>query len=64
MTTSAAYLDMPENFVFPQIVAEVNDLISQQDGAPAHFCAIVRSALDERFPGRWIGRGGLITWHP
>jgi hypothetical protein len=61
--TSAVYLDMPENFVFPQI-AEVDGLIFQQDGAPPHFGAIVRTALDERFPDRCIGRGGTINWPP
>jgi hypothetical protein len=57
--TSAVYLVMLENFVFPQI-AEVDGLIFQQDGAPPHIGAIVRTALDERFPGRWIGRGGRL----
>jgi hypothetical protein len=42
------------------IVAEVNGLNFQHDGAPAHFGAIVRTTLDERFPGPWIGRGGPI----
>lgn len=36
----------------------------QQDGAPAHFARQVRQHLDERFPGRWIGRGGPISWPP
>jgi hypothetical protein len=31
---------MLQNFVFWQIVAEVNGLFFQQDGAPAHFGAI------------------------
>jgi hypothetical protein len=48
--------------MFPQIVAEVDSLVLQQDGAPARFGAIVRTALDERFPGRWIGRGGPNNW--
>jgi hypothetical protein len=61
--TSAVYLDMLENFVFPQI-AEVDSLIFQQDGAPHHFGAIVCTALDKRFPGRWIARGGPINWPP
>jgi hypothetical protein len=39
--------------IVAQIVAEIDRLIFQQDGAPAHF-----SALDERFHGRWIGKGG------
>ncbi|KFM70899.1 hypothetical protein X975_03732, partial [Stegodyphus mimosarum] len=36
----------------------------QQDGAPPHWGAIVRSSLDDHFTGRWIGRGGLIPWPP
>jgi hypothetical protein len=61
--TGAVYLDMLQNFVFPQ-TAEVDSLIFQQDGAPPYFGAIVRTALDKRFPGRWIGRGGPINWPP
>ncbi|GFW39035.1 uncharacterized protein TNCV_1830271 [Trichonephila clavipes] len=34
----------------------------QHDGAPAHFRADVRSALDTAYPGRWIGRGGRVNW--
>ncbi|GFU46809.1 uncharacterized protein TNCV_434851 [Trichonephila clavipes] len=34
----------------------------QHDGAPAHFSADVRSALDTAYPGRWIGRGGPVNW--
>jgi hypothetical protein len=55
---------MLESFVFPQIVAEVDGLILQQDGAPAHVGAIILTALDDTFPGRWIGRGGPINWPP
>jgi hypothetical protein len=51
-----------ELYVFT--VAEVDSLVFQQDGAPAGFCAIVRSALDERFPGQWIGKGRPINWLP
>jgi hypothetical protein len=38
---STAYLDLLENFVFPQEVVEADTIIFQQDGAPAHYCAIV-----------------------
>ena len=34
----------------------------QHDGAPAHSTRIVRDWLDQRFPGRWIGRGGPVSW--
>ncbi|GFX77038.1 uncharacterized protein TNCV_1072381 [Trichonephila clavipes] len=34
----------------------------QHDGAPAHFSADVRSALDTAYTGRYIGRGGPVNW--
>ena len=34
----------------------------QHDGAPVHSTRIVRDWLDQRFPGRWIGRGGPVSW--
>jgi len=37
-------------------------LIFQHDGAPAHFSRRVREILNERFPDRWMGRGGPIIW--
>jgi hypothetical protein len=46
------------------VLAEVDGFIFQENGAPAHFCAIVRTSLDERFPGQWIGRGRSINWPP
>lgn len=36
----------------------------QQDGAPPHFARIVRNFLDERYPEKWIGRGGPVPWPP
>jgi hypothetical protein len=40
------------------------DMIFQHDGAPAHFSRQVRQFLNARFPDRWMGRGGPITWPP
>jgi hypothetical protein len=54
--TSAVYLDMLENFVFPQTVTEDDSPIFQQDGVP--------TALNEQFPCWWIGRKGPINWPP
>ncbi|XP_036146021.1 uncharacterized protein LOC118646676 [Monomorium pharaonis] len=34
------------------------------DGAPAHFSRRVREILDDRYPNRWMGRGGPIAWPP
>jgi hypothetical protein len=59
--TSAVYLDMLENCVFPQIVTEVDGFIFQENGAPANFGAIVRISLNEPFPGRWFGRGRPVN---
>jgi hypothetical protein len=47
-----------------QLLAEVGTLISEQDGARAHFGATVRTALDERFSSRCIGRKGPINCPP
>lgn len=47
-----------------QLLAEVHGLISQQDGTPAYFCAIVHTSLRERSPDLWIGRGEPINWPP
>ncbi len=41
-----------------------NEVIFQQDGAPAHFARIVRDYLDIVFPNRWIGRQGTVEWPP
>lgn len=60
------YLDMLENFCFPQIdeFDNVNMMYFQQDGAPAHYKDFVRVALNNKFEQRWIGRGGPIAWPP
>ncbi|UYV81807.1 hypothetical protein LAZ67_20002509 [Cordylochernes scorpioides] len=33
-----------------------------QDGAPANYSNIVRTFLNEKFPHKWMGRGGPIDW--
>lgn len=38
------------------------NIVFQQDGAPAHFSRRVREILNTRFPDRWMGRSGPITW--
>ncbi|GBN72912.1 hypothetical protein AVEN_88546-1 [Araneus ventricosus] len=35
---------------------------SQHDGAPPHFSLDVRSVLDAKFPGQWIGLSGPTHW--
>lgn len=66
--TGEAYLHMLTHQIYPAIeasnVAQANDFqpIFQQDGAPPHFHRQVRASLDRQFPGRWIGRRGVIEW--
>ncbi|KFM67160.1 hypothetical protein X975_05885, partial [Stegodyphus mimosarum] len=62
--SSVLYLDMLENFVFPQLEKLQPRVFLQQDGAPPHWGTIVRSSLNDHFTGRWIGRGGPIPWPP
>ena len=43
----------------------LNDkMIFQQDGVPPQFSKEVRAWLNEKFNGRWISRGGPISWAP
>ena len=68
--TSENYLEALNSTIFPYIVSlhssqmNAKHLIFQQDGAPPHFGAKVRDALNERLPGKWIGRRGCIDWPP
>ena len=55
-----SYNKMLEEFLWPQVKHRC--LYFQQDGAPAHYATKVRSWLDEKFNGRWIGRRGPIEW--
>lgn len=56
--TGITYLDMLENYLFPQLETDSNDFIYQQDGAPPHWNLHVREFLNGRLPQRWIGRTG------
>ena len=62
------YLDLLEQYVFPQIETFEQEIVSRvifmQDGAPPHFSCFVTDVLNERFPDAWIGRGGPIPWLP
>ncbi|EFN71217.1 hypothetical protein EAG_05969, partial [Camponotus floridanus] len=55
--------------VLPELMEDVplvtrRQMWFQHDGASAHFSAIVRNYLDQRFNERWIGRGSPIAWPP
>ena len=36
----------------------------QHDEAPAHFSIAARQVLNDKYPNRWIGRGGPVHWPP
>jgi hypothetical protein len=59
--TGRSYWDMLELYALPKLPPQT---ILQQDGVPPHFCHHVRNHLDREMAGRWIGRGGPITWPP
>ena len=60
------YLDFLQN-ILPLLLQNIplnlrNNMWFQHDGAPPHFGVNVRQYLDQRFPQRWIGRGGPVAW--
>lgn len=64
-----AYLDMLEQWLFPQLMEDSQDFIFQQDGAPPHWHLDVRQFLNRSLPQRWIGRSGnedlsVLAWPP
>lgn len=60
------YLEMLERFFYPalQRMRIARKIYFQQDGAPPHYQLDVRRWLNEKFPGKWIGRRGSIEWAP
>ena len=57
-----AYLKVLKEHVIPFFEDEFEDFIFHQDGAPAHYANSVRNLLNEKLPGKWIGRRGPIEW--
>jgi hypothetical protein len=47
--TSSNYLDMLENFVYPQLQELQPVVFFQQDDAPPHWSLIVRASLNQHF---------------
>ena len=62
--TAGSYLDMLENFFYPQLESDgiLSTCYFQQDGAPPHYATIVRDSLNAVFFNRWIGRKGPFNW--
>lgn len=53
--------NLPE-FLEEVPLLERNKIIFQQDGAGPHNARIVTNYLNQKFPGRWIGRYGPVRW--
>lgn len=62
--TGEIYRNMLISYAFPRSQNLRSDYIFQHDGAPAHYATRVRSYLDSKRPGKWIGRGGPVPWPP
>lgn len=56
--TGCTYLDMIEQWLFPQLQEDSNNFLFQQDGAPPHYHTDVRAFLNDKLPQRWLGRAG------
>jgi len=63
---AASYWATLESWLIPQLRDRglLDDVWLQHNGAPAHFALSVREILNERFPGRWIGRGSPTSLAP
>jgi hypothetical protein len=62
--TGDMYLEILKHQIWPalQVIPNLQEMFFMQDGAPPHWFGAVRVWLDERFPNRWIGRDGPISW--
>jgi hypothetical protein len=68
MFKGRSYLCFLQEFLLPRLDAlpfsERCSMWLQHDGAPPHNALCARNFLDDKFPSRWIGRGGPIEWPP
>lgn len=64
--TGRSYRYLLDHHFFPQAeeLAGGEDYWFQHDGASVHYAETVVRDLNNRLPGRWIGRGGQIRWPP
>ena len=53
------YLHMLEDYMWPIVSGRKNidELVFMHNGTPPHFALSVRTWLDSKFPGHWLGRG-------
>jgi hypothetical protein len=57
-------IGVSEEFLMPILDKDGPDDMFLQDGAPPHFHMEVTDFLNRKFPEKWIGIGGPITWPP
>jgi hypothetical protein len=67
--TGNCYLEMLQDWLFPQLNEDSEDFIFQQDGTPPHWHNQDRRFPNETLPQLWIGRTGpkdlaLNSWPP
>lgn len=58
--TGLSYKQMLVDYAWPRLKRK--KFYFQHDGAGAHYALNVRDWLNEKFPGRWIGRRGPFDW--
>jgi transposase len=64
--TASSYVEMLNNWFWPLIInmPEREAMWFMQDGATPHYSTQAREWLNNKFPGKWIGRGGPWSWPP
>ena len=58
------YRKMLIEYAFPRLASIRTDFIFHSDGAPAPYSSRVRTYLDNKRPGNWIGRGRTVERPP
>ena len=58
--TGSTYRKLLVDYAWSQL--QWKRLYFQYNGATPHYAVIVHEWLDEKFPGRWIGRHGPFDW--
>ena len=62
--TAKKYLGILRRHVIPFMENQFEEMLFQQDGAPAHYANIVRNYLNDKLQHAWIGRRGTTEWPP
>ncbi|KAJ4425828.1 hypothetical protein ANN_27454 [Periplaneta americana] len=59
---SPLYMDMFDQWLMPELEANSQNFIYQQDGAPPHFHHYIREYLDARIPHHSIGHASRVDF--